>query len=162
MTEQEIRQALKRAEGEFIDRMVDVFRRAMTEAYMKGLKDGADLEHDDDAAEKRLAEEAEVLASGQDPLPHADLDAKDDDGPLVRLKPGAHLKRKIDWDDFVGCKNITRIMRMISVHGIETYGDLARLTAADVMKWRNFGKGSLDELRTVMKMHNVDFRRADG
>lgn len=66
MTEQEIRQALKKAEGEFIDRMVDVFRRAMTEAYMKGLTDGANLEHDDEAAEKRLAEEAEAQAGGRD------------------------------------------------------------------------------------------------
>lgn len=66
MTENEIRQALAKANCEFIDRMVDVFRRAMTDAYMKGLTDGANLEHDDEAAEKRLAEEAEALASGQE------------------------------------------------------------------------------------------------
>jgi DNA-directed RNA polymerase alpha subunit len=159
MTEQEIRQALAKAEGEFIDRMVDVFRRAMTEAYMKGLMDGANLEHDDDAAEKRLAEEAEVLASGQEPLPHGSLSAKDNDEPLVKLKPEARLKRKVRAADFLDCKNIRRILNQLKAHNIDTYGDLARLTAADVMKWHNFGKGCFEELKKVMKIHNVEFRK---
>lgn len=158
MTEQDIRQALAKAEGEFIDRMVDVFRRAMTEAYMKGLMDGANLEHNDDAAEKRLAEEAEALASGQEPL-HADLNAKDDDEPLVKLKPDAYLKRKVKAGDFLGCRNIKRILKQLEVHRIDTYGDLARLKAADVMKWHNFGKGSFNELLTVMKKWNIEFSR---
>ena len=159
MTETEIKQALANANIEFIDRMVDVFRRAITEAYMKGLKDGANLEHDDEAAEKRLAEEAEALASGQEPL-HVNLDAKDDDGPLVKLKPEAYLKRKVRMEDFLGCRNIRRILNQLSVHKIDTYGDLAQLTAAYVMSWRNFGKGSFDELKQVMKMHNVEFKKA--
>lgn len=159
MTESDIRQALAKAEGDFINRMVDVFRRAMTEAYMKGLTDGANLEHDDDAAEKRLAEEAEVLASGQEPLPHADLDAKDDDGPLVKLKPEARLKRKVRMEDFVGCRNITRIWYQMVVHNIDTYGDLARLSAAEVMTWRNFGRCSFEELKTVMKVWNIEFKK---
>ena len=153
MTENEIKQALANANIEFIDRMVDVFRRAITEEYMKG------LEHDDEAAEKRLAEEAEALASGQEPL-HVNSDAKDDDGPLVKLKPEAYLKRKVKMEDFLGCRNIRRILNQLSVHKIETYGDLAQLTAAYVMSWLNFGKGSFDELKQVMKMHNVEFRKA--
>ena len=64
MTEKEIRQALKKAEGEFIDKVVDMFRRAITEAYMKGLKDGADLEHDDKAAEERLIESHSTARGG--------------------------------------------------------------------------------------------------
>ena len=159
MTQQEIEQALAKANIEFIDRMVDVFRRTMTEAYMKGLKDGANLEHDDEAAEKRLAEEAEVLASGQKPLPHVKLDAKDDDEPLVKLKPEAYLKRKVKAADFLGCRNIRRIMNQLMAHNIDTYGDLARLTTADVWTWHGFGKGSIDELQQVMKMHNVEFRK---
>lgn len=159
MTQREIEQALVKANIEFIDRMVDVFRKAITEAYMKGLKDGADLEHDDEAAEKRLAEEAEVLASGQKPLPHVNFDAKDDDEPLVKLKPEAYLKRKVKAADFLGCRNIRRIMNQLKAHNIDTYGDLARLATADVWTWRNFGKGSIDELQQVMKMHNVEFRK---
>lgn len=158
MTEKEIRQALAKAEGEFIDRMVDVFRRAMTEAYMKGLMDGANLEHDDDAAEKRLAEEAEVLASGQEPL-RINLDAKDDGGPLVKLKPEAWLRCRIKAGDFCGCRNMVRILNHLSAHRIETYGDLARLTAADVWAWHRFGKKSFEELQQVMKMKNVEFRK---
>lgn len=159
MTEKEIKQALAKFNIEFIDRMVDVFRRAMTEAYMKGLKDGADLEHDDKAAEKRLVEEAEVLASGQEPLPHVNLDVKDDDEPLVKLKPEAYLRRKVKAADFVGCRNIRRILNQLEVNNIDTYGDLAQMTAADVMKWRNFGKGCFEELKQVMKMHNVEFKK---
>ena len=145
MTQQEIEQALEKANSEFIDRMVDVFRRAVTEAYMKGLTDGANLEHDDKAAEKRLKEEADVLASGQE--------------PLVKLKPKAYLKRKIKAADFLGCRNITRIWNQVVAHNIDTYEDLARLTTADVISWRNFGKGSFEELCDVMKMHNVEFRK---
>jgi len=159
MTESEIKQALAKANSEFIDRMVDVFRRAITEAYMKGLMVGANLEHDDAAAEKRLAEEAEALASGQEPLPHGSLSAKDDDGPLVKLKPEAYLKRKVMAYDFCGCRNMTRILNQLTAHKIETYGDLARLTAADVMAWRNFGKVCFDELCQVMKMWNIEFKQ---
>lgn len=94
-------------------------------------------------------------------LPHVNWDAKnDDDGPRVRLKQGAQLKRKVKAEDFIGCRNITRILNQMVIHNIDTYGDLARLTAADVMAWRNFGKGCFEELNEVMKMQGVEFRKA--
>ena len=158
MTEQEIRQALAKANADFIDRMVDVFRQSITDAYMRGLTDGANLEYDDEAAEKRLAEEAEALASGQEPLLHINRDIEND-CPRVRLKEGAQLKRKIKDIDLVGCRNIRRIRNQLLAHNIDTYGDLARLTAADVMAWRSFGKESFKELHDVMKMWNVEFRK---
>lgn len=127
MTEMEIRQELAKAQEELTDRIVEIFRRATAEAYMKGLLDSAEV--------------------------------KDADGPEVKLKPGAILKRKVKAGDFVGCKNIRRIMTQMEVRGIDTYGDLARLTADDVMKWRNFGMKSFDELRSVMKMRGVEFRK---
>ena len=40
------------------------------------------------------------------------------------------------------------------------YTVLARLTAADVMAWRNFGKGCFEELNEVMKVQGVEFRKA--
>ena len=155
MTESEIKQALAKANSEFIDRMVDVFRRAITEAYMKGLMVGANLEHDDAAAEKRLAEEAEALASGQEPLPHVNTDAKEGE-PMLMLKPEARLIRA---GDFSRCRNMRRILNILTAHNIRTYGDLAALTEADVLKWRNFGKVCFDELCQVMKMWNIEFKQ---
>lgn len=159
MTEKEIRQALKKAEEEFIDKVVDMFRRAITEAYMKGLMDGADLEHDDKAAEKRLIEEAEALASGQEPLPHINRNIEND-CPRVRLKEGAQMDREIKDIDLVGCRNMRRIRNQLMAHNINTYGDLANLWAVDVMKWRGFGKKCFDELHDVMKMWDVEFRKS--
>jgi DNA-directed RNA polymerase alpha subunit len=52
-----------------------------------------------------------------------------------------------------------RILNQLTGHRIKTYGDLARMTAADVMEWRNFGKGCFDELQQVMKMQGVEFRK---
>ena len=85
----------------------------------------------------------------------------DDDGdePLVRLKPGAILKRKVKREDFVGCRNITRIWNCMRANDIHTVGDLARLTHHEVLRWPNFGKESYLELCQVMKMWGVEFKQ---
>lgn len=81
-----------------------------------------------------------------------------DDEPLVRLKPGAILKRKVKQGDLVGCRNITRIWNCLRAHDIETVGDLVRLTSHEVLRWPNFGRESYLELCQVMKIWGVDFK----
>jgi hypothetical protein len=93
MTEIEIRQELAKAQEELIDRIVELFRRATAEAYMKGLTDSAE-----DLAE---GEAVSVYIKSVNPekmklkLSVVERLGKSETPPLTYFYHGAHMDR---WD----------------------------------------------------------------
>lgn len=49
------------------------------------------------------------------------------------------------------------LFHQLKSHGIYELEELSRCTSEDIMRWRNLGRRSLEELIAIMKEHNIRF-----
>lgn len=49
----------------------------------------------------------------------------------------------------------TRLYNLLSRHSIEYLNDLGKMDISDFMKWRDFGKKTLEELSNVLDQHRI-------
>ena len=54
-----------------------------------------------------------------------------------------------------------RARKALQLLGVQTVGDLATRTEAELMGVKNFGATSLDEVREVLQSHNLELRTLD-
>ena len=133
MTVESIAKARAAAELE-VEPLIRIFKQALIEAYMKGYVKGLESAEDEDAALRRLNEEAEALAS------------KQPEEPTVRLKPDAILKRRLKQEDFN-----TKVWRTLRELNCETLGDILQVSERFYLGQKGFGMGSLNVLRNFVK-----------
>lgn len=136
MTEEEIVKARASAEME-IDPLLRILKHTLIETYMKGFLKVMESMEDEDAALKRLNEEAEALSSGAVPI---------DEEPKVRLKPDAILKQRLKQNEFS-----VRVWRTLNDLNIETLGDILQVSEKFYQSQKGFGETSLRELRHYVK-----------
>lgn len=133
MTEEMIVKARAAAELE-VEPLFRVFKQTLIETYMKGFMKGMESAENEDAALKRLNEEA--LSSGAEPI----------EEPKVRLKPDAILKRRLKQEEFN-----TKVWRTLVMLNCETLGDILQVSERFYLSQRGFGMGSLNVLRKYVK-----------
>lgn len=49
------------------------------------------------------------------------------------------------------------LFQQLKTHNISELQELAKFTSEDIMRWRNLGRSSLEELIEIMKEHNIRF-----
>jgi DNA-directed RNA polymerase subunit alpha len=49
----------------------------------------------------------------------------------------------------------TRLYNLLSRHSIEYLNDLGKMELSDFMKWRDFGKKTLEELENVLDLYRI-------
>lgn len=49
------------------------------------------------------------------------------------------------------------LLQQLKTHNISELQELAKFTSEDIMKWKNLGRRSLEELITIMKSNNIRF-----
>ena len=167
-----------------IEPLLRIFKHTLIETYMKGFVKGTESMEDEDAALQRLNEEAEALASGTvqteqerefedfcaaegaNPeamkamarsLKMAGFDIKEvpDDGPLVRLKPDAVLKRRLKQEDFS-----VRAWKTLKVLNIETLGDILQVSEKFYLSQKGFGKNCLNELKEYVERFGYELKES--
>ena len=136
MTEEKIVKARAAVELE-IEPLLRIFKQTLIETYMKGFVRGLESSEDEDAALKRLNEEAEALASGAEPI---------DEEPKVRLKPDAILKRRLKQDEFK-----PKVWRMLKELNCDTLGDILQISEKFYLRQKGIGINSLNELKEHVK-----------
>lgn len=127
-----------------IEPLLRIFKHTLIEAYMRGFMKGMESMEDEDAALKRLNEEAEALSSGAVPI---------EEEPKVRLKPDAILKRRLKKEDFN-----TKVWRTLRELNCETLGDILQVSERFFLSQKGFGMGSLNILRKYVQQFGYSLR----
>lgn len=140
MTEERIAKARAAAELE-VER---IFKHILVEVYMKGFMRGLESAEDEDAALRRLNEEADAFESGAVPIAE----------PKVRLKPDAILKRKLRREDFN-----RRVWNTLTDLNITTLGELLQVSEKFYRQQRNFGEGSLNVIKNFVKQFGYELKK---
>lgn len=136
MTDEKIVKARASAEME-IEPLLRIFKHMLIETYIRGFMKGMESMEDEDAALKRLKEEAEALSSGAEPI---------DEEPKVRLKPDAILKRRLKKEEFS-----VRVWRTLRELNCETLGDILQVSERFYLSQKGIGINSLKELKEYVK-----------
>lgn len=118
--------------------VVRIFRHALIEFYVEGFINGVQSTEDEEAATRRLTEEEEAL--------------KDNDEPVVSLKPGAILKRRLRKEEFS-----TRAWNVLQYMDVRTLGDMVSHSRTDYLKIKSIGKKTLKEIVDYAQRYGYDF-----
>lgn len=51
-----------------------------------------------------------------------------------------------------------RLYTILHKHGIENIADMSNYTSDDIIRWKDIGRRSLEELLSTMKSNNVKFK----
>lgn len=143
MTEEKIVKAHAAAELD-VEPLLRIFKHTLIETYVKGFLKGMESTEDEDAALKRLKEEAEAFASGIVPI---------DEEPIVKLKPDAILKRRLKQEEFS-----VRAWRTLKNLNIETLGDILQVSEKFYLSQKGFGINCLNELREFVKQFGYELK----
>lgn len=73
--------------------------------------------------------------------------------PIVQLKPGAILKKRLRKEDFN-----SRVWCTFKLLNIETLGDILQVSEKFYLSQRNFGRGSLNVIKLYLKQYGYSLK----
>lgn len=73
------------------------------------------------------------------------------------IKEDPTLLEKVDATSLQILEMTVKTYNILLSHGIKNLNDLSSVTTSEIMKWRNLGRKSLEEIINLMNEYNIKF-----
>lgn len=73
------------------------------------------------------------------------------------IKEDPTLLEKVDVTSLQILEMTVKTYNILLRHGIKNLNDLSSVTTSEIMKWRNLGRKSLEEIINLMNEYNIKF-----
>ncbi len=103
----------------------------------------------------RLVAEKSAVCSRATTTSPSEQIAPEDDGQTEKGKPQTFFERRLVDLDFS-----VRSLCCFKAMGLETVGDLVNMTKQELLRTRNFGKRSLEEVEDFLSKYNLKLKNS--